>query len=95
MESLRKAFAPAQKLSANKGTFRDLTDVLVASSVVFVPAIAAVAAVVVVIKQEHTMMQITEEHVQLRTVALRSAESACVSGVIRSIVSISLTVIAQ
>ena len=36
-------------------------------------AIKAVADVVVVIKQVHTVVLITEEHVQLRTTALRSA----------------------
>ena len=72
---------------------RDLTDVLLAASVVFVPAIAAVAAVVVVIKQVHIMVQIVEERAQLRKTALRSAESACASGVIKPIVPISLIMI--
>ena len=60
-----------------------------------VPAFAAVTTVVVVIKQVHTVVQITEEHVQLRKLAMRSAESACVSSMIMSIVPVSLIVIAS
>ena len=61
---------------------------------VFVPAIAARVAVIVVIKEVHIMVQIVEERAKLRTAVLRSAESACISSVIRHIVLISLIVIA-
>ena len=88
------AFAPAQRPVATKRASRDLTDVLHAALMVFVPAIAAVADVVVVINQVHTVVQITEERVQLRKTALHSAESACVISVIKPIVPISLIVIA-
>ena len=84
------AFAPAQRPVAAKGASRDLTDILFAALVVFVPAIAFVAAVVVVINQVHTVLQITEERAQLRAIALRSAESARVSSMIKPIVPISL-----
>ena len=59
---------------------------------VSVPAIATVAAVVVVIKEEHIVVQIIEERAQLQTVALRRDESICVSSVIKPIVLISLIV---
>ena len=88
------AFAPAHRPAAARRASRDLTDVLLVASVVFVSVIAAVAAVVVVIKQVHIVVQITEERAQLRTIALRSAESACVSRVINPTVVIGLIVIA-
>ena len=88
------AFIPAQRPIVAKGTSRDLTDILVAESVAFVPAIAAVAAVVVVIKEVHIAIQTVENYAQLWTTALRSAELACVRSVIKQIVPISLTVIA-
>ena len=58
-----------------------------------VPEIAAVAAVIIVIKQVHIMVQIVEEHAQLRTTAQRSAKYDCFSSVIKQIVPISSIVI--
>ena len=43
-----------------EGASRDPTDVLLSALMVFTSAIAAVAAVVVVIKKGHTVVQITE-----------------------------------
>ena len=60
-------------------------DVSLAASVVLVPEIAAVPAVVVAIKQVNTVVQITEERVQMWTTALHSTESACVSSVIKPV----------
>ena len=62
--SLLMAFAPAHRPVAAKKASRDLTDVLLVASVVFVPVIAIVAAVVVVIKQVQFVVQITEERAQ-------------------------------
>ena len=50
--------------------------------------------VLVVIKQVHTVVKITEERVQLQTAALRGARFTCVRSVIKPIVPISLIVIA-
>ena len=46
---------------------RDLTDVLIAASVVFAPAIAGAVAVIFVIKQVHTVVQIIEERAAVDT----------------------------
>ena len=73
LHSLRVAFAPVQRPVREKRAFIDQVYDLIAVSVFFVPAIVAVAAVVVVIKQESTVVQITEEQVQLRITALRNA----------------------
>ena len=61
-----------QRPIAAEEEFRDLKDVLLAASVVLIPAISAEAAVIVVIKQVHTVVQITEEHAQLQIIELRS-----------------------
>ena len=55
---------------------------------VFVPAIVAETAVVVVIKEVHIVVQIKAGCAQLRTTALRSPESTCVSNVIKQILLI-------
>ena len=39
-----------------KEVFRDVTDVLLSASIVFTPAIAAAVAVIIVIKQVHTVL---------------------------------------
>ena len=59
---------------------------------VFVPGIAPVTALVIVIRKVHTVVQITEERVQLWRAALRSAEYACISSMITPIVPMSLIV---
>ena len=83
-QSARDARADAATRSGEE-VFRDLTDVVLAASVVFVLAIAAVADVIVVIKEVHIVVQIVVERAQLTTIALRSAESACISTVIKAI----------
>ena len=80
--SLRAVLAPAQRHSATKGASRDLKYLISGALIVSEPAIAAGADVVVVIKQVHIVVQITEERVLLRITALRSTESACVSSFI-------------
>ena len=69
---------------------QDLANFLPSAPVVFVPAIATVATVFVLIKQVHIAVQITEELAQLQTVALRSDESVCVSIMIKPSVLIRL-----
>ena len=80
------AFARAQLPVAATRASKDLTDVLLIVSVVFVPAIAAGTVVIVVNKEVHIMVQIVEERAQLRTAALCSAESASVGSVIKLVV---------
>ena len=87
------AFAPAQRNVAARRSSIYLADALLSTFVVFVPAILAVAAVVVVIKQVHTVVQITEERAQLQKIALGSYESAFVNSATKSIVTIGLAVI--
>ena len=87
------ALAPAQRPLAAKVGYRDLADILFAVLMMFGLAIVVVAAVVFVIKQVLTDVQITEKRAQLRTIALRSAESVCVGCMIKPIVLISLIVI--
>ena len=70
------SLAPAQQSVAAKAASRDLTDLLLAASVVFVSAMPAVANVVAVIKQVHIIVQIVEERAQPWTAAQSSAESA-------------------
>ena len=59
--SLRATLAPAQQPIAAREASRDLTYVRITVSFVSVPASEAVTAMVVVIKQAHTIVQITEE----------------------------------
>ena len=61
----------------------------------FVPAIAAVSAVIVVIKEVHAVVLIREGRAWLRIAALRSTESAFISSVIKPNIPISLVVITQ
>ena len=60
------ALEQAQQPVTAKGAYRDITNVRLASSMVFVPAIASVANVVVMIEQVHIVVLITEERVHLR-----------------------------
>ena len=79
---------------SGEGESRDLTEVMLVASVVYVPVIAAVAAVVFVINQVHTVLQIIEGRAQLWITAMRGAESARVSSMSNQIIPISSIVIA-
>ena len=70
-------------------------DILLSALMVFVPAIAAAVVMIVVIKKEHAVVLIREWHARLRTAALHSAESACLSNMIKLSTRISLVVISQ
>ena len=57
---------PAQQPIVAKRASRGLTDVLFAASVVFIQVIAAIAAVIFVIKKAHSVVSIKEGLVRLR-----------------------------
>ena len=69
------ALAPSQRPIAAKRCRETLTAILLAASLVFVPAIEAVAAVVLVIKEVHIKVLIKEGCAHLQIIALCSAES--------------------